>query len=165
MAGPRGRAGAADAIIGLPGLCDVPHIGAKNERDGRRHEDGGCDGRRGHVLDIDIARSVSGTAFALSYPLPAYSSASPIASGMPVPVSALAVEAWIKPDTPAGDQIVVNQNGAFRLSIVKGPDAFHWQFMVGGKLTVTSSGPDDLLPRTLAACSGHIRSVRRQDFR
>ena len=88
----------------------------------------------------------SGTAFALSYPLPAYPSGSPIASGMPVPVSALAVETWIKPDTPAGDQIVVDQNGAFRLSIVKGPDAFHWQFMVGGSFTVTSSGPDDLLP-------------------
>ena len=88
----------------------------------------------------------SGTAFALSYPLPAYPSGSPIASGMPVPISALAVETWIKPDTPAGDQIVVDQNGAFRLSIVKGPDAFHWQFMVGGSFTVTSSGPDDLLP-------------------
>ena len=66
--------------------------------------------------------------------------------GVPASIQETTLEAWIKPDTPATDEIVAEQTGAFRLLIVYVGGSYHWRFEVGANVSVTSTGPNDFFP-------------------
>jgi YD repeat-containing protein len=74
--------------------------------------------------------------------------ASPFLSGGTTPAAPLraaTLELWINPDAPAAEQVVAEQPGAMRLSIVNAGGGWHWRLDYGLAASITSTGPDDLL--------------------
>jgi hypothetical protein len=64
-------------------------------------------------------------------------------TGAAVAIDRTALELWIKPTLPATSGTVVEQRGAFQLSIDNAGGSGHWRFDIGGNISLSSTGPGD----------------------